>query len=162
MDSTNKRGSNVLTSSFSLSSTEEVIEDQNRIDQEFEEEASKKRPCEKPFVSGLGLADGVSAGTISELLPSPLSFFSIAVGTSLSSTCQSSIVYSQTLSCFDIIGNGYNLAHCRRNSIVKRQFFWSVLSSLQPYLLGSCSICISTQVKTKEERSDGWPPDITA
>ena len=62
---------------------EEVIEDKNTSVCEFEEEVSKNLPSEKPFVSGLGLADGVSAGVLSDVLPSTQSGFRMALGTSV-------------------------------------------------------------------------------
>ena len=66
---------------------EKVAEDRNMNESKFEDEASEDLPSERPVDSGLGSADGVSAGSLnSEILPSTLSSFVMAWESSVTST----------------------------------------------------------------------------
>ena len=150
---------------------EKVAEDRNMNESKFEDEASEDLPSERPVDSGLGSADGVSAGSLnSEILPSTLSSFVMALESSVTSTGYSSREFSYSLPCSEINGDCFHLAHCwsscsedmSSNYKVEENWQGCSLSVFSSSGSGSCSCCYFEKwaVNTQVERPNVWPLDF--
>ena len=137
----------------------------------FEDEASEDLPSERPVDSGLGSADGVSAGSLnSEILPSTLSSFVMALESSVTSTGYSSREFSYSLPWSEINGDCFHLAHCwsscsedmSSNYKVEENWQGCSLSVFSSSGSGSCSCCYFEKwaVNTQVERPNVWPMDL--
>ena len=163
-------GLDPFTFQFDIS-VEELIEDGSiRGVCEIAKEASEDIPSEPPFLQGLDLADGESAESLSEFLPSNQSLFVTTLEASLSSFDTSSIISPKFSGSNDNrncvhLGLGWTSSSVgkkcnpnipgNRNVYSEFTLFYGI-DVLGPYSSG----CGNCTVKTNEERPVVWPPDL--
>jgi len=127
---------------------EEGIEDKNDSICEFEGKESKSLPSEKLFVSSLGIADGVSARVLSDVLPSTETGFQMSFEASLSLN-DSSEVSLFTLSCTKDVIEDQERIEFEEEAIKERpceEPFTLVLGFADDVSAGSISKCLPSSL----------------